>query len=199
MTQKIILRKIWFWLVVLMALYALFGCKTKTVTKSNEKTESKTEIQSEIKETKIDSTIQKVIEEKATISEDSQTLLSELVDITAEVTADTPFTFTTTKNGLPEKVVTVTGNATVQIKTITDQQANKSEKSESKIQENKQFTVVDYFKKADRTAAAKSQSSSKNSNVKVKNGTFGTWTFLGFSFVVVAILLWLWFYLKKKN
>ena len=43
MTQKIILRKIWFWLVVLMALYALFGCKTKTVTKSNEKTESKTE------------------------------------------------------------------------------------------------------------------------------------------------------------
>lgn len=198
MTQKIILRKIWFWLVVLMALYALFGCKTKTVTKSNEKTESKTEIQSEKKETKIDSTIQKVIEEKATISEDSQTLLSEAIEIAGTVTPFEPFAYAI-EDGKTKRVVTVTGNATVQIKTITDQQANKSEKSESKIQENKQFTVVDYFKKADRTAAAKSQSSSKNSNVKVKNGTFGTWTFLGFSFVVVAILLWLWFYLKKKN
>lgn len=198
MTQKIILRKIWFWLVVLMALYALFGCKTKTVTKSNEKTESKTEIQSEKKETKIDSTIQKVIEEKATISEDSQTLLSEAIEIAGTVTPFEPFAYAI-EDGKTKRVVTVTGNATVQIKTITDQQANKSEKSESKIQENKQFTVVDYFKKADRTAAAKSQSSSKNSNVKVKNGTFGTWAFLGFSFVVVAILLWLWFYLKKKN
>lgn len=198
MTQKIILRKIWFWIVVLMALYALFGCKTKTVTKSNEKTESKTEIQSEITEKRNDSTIQKVIEEKATISEDSQTLLSEAIEIAGTVTPFEPFAYAI-EDGKTKRVVTVTGNATVQIKTITDQQANKSEKSESKIQENKQFTVVDYFKKADSTAAAISQSSSKNSNVKVKNVTFGTWTFLGFSFVVVAILLWLWFYLKKKN
>ena len=198
MTQKIILRKIWFWLVVLMALYALFGCKTKTVTKSNEKTESKTEIETKIQEKRNDSTSTKTLEEKTQSTEDSQTLLSEAIEIAGTVTADTPFTFSYQNAGV-KKVVEVKGNATVQIKTITDQQANKSEKSESKIQENKQFTVVDYFKKADRTAAAKSQSSSKNSNVKVKNGTFGTWAFLGFSFVVVAILLWLWFYLKKKN
>ena len=198
MTQKIILRKIWFWLVVLMALYALFGCKTKTVTKSNEKTESKTEIETKIQEKRNDSTSTKTLEEKTQSTEDSQTLLSEAIEIAGTVTPFEPFAYAI-EDGKTKRVVTVTGNATVQIKTITDQQANKSEKSESKIQENKQFTVVDYFKKADRTAAAKSQSSSKNSNVKVKNGTFGTWTFLGFAFVVVAVLLWLWFYLKKKN
>ena len=184
-------------LILLMILLLLSSCKIKTKAVEKTKEESKIEIQSETKETKIDSTKTIKKEEKTKTTENKESEENQFVDINATVEFDKPFTFTTFKNGVPEKMVTVSGNASVQIKTITSEKANKSKESENRVQENKQLTALDYFRKSD--SLAKSKIETKDSETKISKSGFqaGIYIWLGLLIVIALVLYLIYKYFKR--
>ena len=115
METRKILSKIWFWWIVLMSLMVLFGCTAKKKLTEKTKTETQTKISSNENVQYNEHSEQKILEEKKkeTIQQTQQA--SAVINITGEAETDQPFTFTTTENGRPQKIITVTGKAKISI------------------------------------------------------------------------------------
>ena len=181
---------------MMILLLLMMSCRTKTKVTETHKEESKTEIQSETKETKIDSTKTTKKEEESKVENVSKSLENQLIDISATVEIDKPFAFTF-KDGNAFKTFTVTGEAEVRFQSNSEQTTNKSEKSENRVQESKQLTALDYFKKIDSTASKKAKTENSEMKVWKADTTAGAYIIIGISVLVLIALFFVYKYFKR--
>ena len=174
----------------------MMSCRTKTKVIEKTKTETQTEITTEKKEKKIESSEQKILEEKTNREENSEKSENQLIDISAKATTDKPFAFTF-KDGYNFKTFTVTGEAEVRFQSNSEQTTNKSEKSENRVQESKQLTALDYFKKIDSTASKKAKTENSEMKVWKADTTAGAYIIIGISIFILITLYFVYRYLKK--
>ena len=197
METRKILSKIWFWWIVLMSLMVLFGCTAKKKLTEKTKTETQTKISSNENVQYNEHSEQKILEEKKkeTIQQTQQA--SAVINITGEAETDQPFTFTTTENGRPQKIITVTGKAKISIQNAETNSAATQSAAVSTSREDQQRTIIDYLKKADSAGTTKTAAKAVTNEKKTVGFQTGFWIVLAFALLISIITFGAFKYFKK--